>query len=233
MSCYRSYRSCSLMLLLAVASSPWAWAQAPSVQAIIDKSVEANQFDYKESPFFNYKETDKSAKGTKTYQVTMIDGTPYERLIAVNGEPEQAQQEMKKQEQAKAQRDAESPSERRERIANWEKGRRRDNEMMEQLTKAFNFKIVGQDKVGDFNVWQLKATPRPGYWPPNRNAQVLPGMEGQLWIDQKTYQWVKVTAQVIQPVAIEGFLARVEPGTRFELESLPSREVPGRLHIFP
>jgi hypothetical protein len=50
---------------------------------------------------------------------------------------------------------------------------------------------------------------------------VLPGMEGELWIDQKTYEWVKVTAHVIRPVSIEGFLARVEPGTRFEIEKTP------------
>ncbi len=70
-------------------------------------------------------------------------------------------------------------------------------------------------------MWMLKATPRPGYNPPNMETQVLPGMEGELWIDQKTYNWVKVTAHVIHPVSIEGFLAEVEPGTRFELEKSP------------
>jgi hypothetical protein len=70
----------------------------------------------------------------------------------------------------------------------------------------------------------LAATPRPGYNPPNMASQVLPGMKGRLWIDQKTFQWVKVTAQVIQPVTIDGFLAKVEPGTEFELEKAP---IPG------
>ena len=50
---------------------------------------------------------------------------------------------------------------------------------------------------------------------------MLPGMQGEMWIDQETYEWVKVTAQVIRPVSIEGFLARVEPGTRFEIEKTP------------
>ncbi len=212
------------MVLLAAAFSLGARAQEPSVEAIIQKSVEANQFDYKESPFFNYKETDKSAKGTRTYQITMIDGTPYQHLLEVNGEPlppDQAQRELKKQQQAKMKRDSESASEKRARIAAWGKSRRSDNQMMEQLTNAFNFKIVGEEKVREFNVWQLKATPRPGYQPPNRNSQVLTGMKGKLWIDEKTYQWVKVSAQVIHPVSIEGFLAQVEPGTRFELEKSP------------
>jgi hypothetical protein len=42
-----------------------------------------------------------------------------------------------------------------------------------------------------------------------------------MWIDQKTFQWVKVEAHVIHPVRIEGFLAEVEPGTRFEVEQRP------------
>ena len=46
-------------------------------------------------------------------------------------------------------------------------------------------------------------------------------MEGTLWIDRKTFQWVKVEAHVIHPVRIEGFLAEVEPGTEFEVEKRP------------
>src|SRR6185437_6415531 len=115
----------------------------------------------------------------KTYQVTMIEGTPYQRLIEINGKPISATQkadEMKKQEQAAAQRRAESPDQKKKRIADYEKGRQRDHDMMEQLTKAFNFKITGTRKLRGFDVWQLKATPRPGYNPPNMHAQVLPGM---------------------------------------------------------
>jgi hypothetical protein len=46
-------------------------------------------------------------------------------------------------------------------------------------------------------------------------------MRGEMWIDQDTYEWVKVTAQVIRPVSIGGFLAEVEPGARFEIEKGP------------
>jgi hypothetical protein len=200
-------------------------AQKPDVETIIQRSVEANQADFNAAPDFNYKERDRNSDGTsKTYQVTMIEGTPYQRLIEINGKPisaAQQAQEKQKQEQVAAQRRAESRDQQQKRIADFEKGRQRDHDMMEQLTKAFNFKITGTRKLRGFSVWQLKATPRPGYNPPNMHAQVLPGMQGQLWIDQKTYQWVKVTAQVIHPVSIEGFLAQVEPGTRFELEKSP------------
>jgi len=49
-------------------------------------------------------------------------------------------------------------------------------------------------------------------------------MEGELWIDKKTFQWIKVEATVIHPVSIAGFLAEVEPGTHFELEKMALEE---------
>lgn len=200
-------------------------APRPDVSQIIAKSVAANQRDFNAAPGFNYKERDRTADGgSKTYEVMMIEGTPYQRLIAVNGKPLSADQnaeEQKKLEQATADRRSESSADRQKRIEKYEKDRKRNNEMMAQLTKAFNFTLAGQRRVRGFTVWMLKATPRPGYNPPNMETQVLPGMEGELWIDQKSYNWVRVTAQVIHPVSIEGFLAQVEPGTQFELEKSP------------
>ena len=196
----------------------------PDVETIIQKSVEANETDFKAAPHFNYREEDRDGPNSKTYQVYMIDGSPYQRLIAVNGEPlskEQSAQEEKKLGQEKARRQAESGGGRKSRIAKYEKGRQRDHQMMQQLTKAFDFKLLGTRKLQSREVYLLKATPKPGYDPPTMETQVLPGMEGQLWIDTETYQWVKVTAKVIRPVSIEGFLAEVQPGTRFELEKMP------------
>ncbi len=206
---------------------PCAWApaaQQPDVQDIIQKSVAANKANFNAAPQFNWKERDHDGKDLKTYQVTMIEGTPYQRLLAINGKPlshAQEKEELRKQEQSAAQRRAESPEERRKRIDKFEKDRTRDNRMMQELTKAFNFTYIGHSKLRGFSVWMLKATPRPGYNPPNMETQVLPGMEGELWIDQKTDNWVRVTARVIHPVSIEGFLAQVEPGTRFEMEMSP------------
>ncbi len=214
------------LVLVCTCMSAWC-AQQPDVQSIIQNSVAANEADFKAAPEFNYKETDRAGKGSKTYQITMIEGSPYQRLIAINGEPlskEQQAAAQQKQQQEIQKRRSESSAEKEERIAKYEKDRKRDHEMMNQLTEAFRFTFIGEKKLRGFDVYVLKATPRPGYNPPNMETQVLPGMEGMLWIDQKTFQWVKVTARVIHPVSIEGFLARVEPGTAFELENGP---VPG------
>lgn len=217
------------MRKLALAITLIAFTAGSSAQndtrAIIQRSVEANAVDWKAAPDYDYFERDQQpGGGTKTYDELMISGSPYERLIAINGKPlspERQAEEQRKLDATVLQRRNESEWERAERIAKYEKDRKRDQLLMEQLTKAMDFVLVGQQKLNGYDVYVLKATPHPGYQPPNMECEVLTGMQGELWIDKKTFQWVKVQAQVIHPVSIEGFLAEVEPGTRFELEKMP------------
>jgi hypothetical protein len=194
------------------------------VKSIIQRSVAANQEDWKSSPEYSYFERDRNAEGTKTYRVLMLMGSPYRYLVAVNGmalSPADQNRERQKLDQVTAQRQNESEQQREERIGEYQKGRRRDHLMMEQLVDAFNFTLLGKQKLDGFNAYVLTAKPRPGYQPPNTETKALTGMQGKLWIDTKTFQWVKVMAQVVHPVNVEGFLATIEPGTRFELEKMP------------
>jgi hypothetical protein len=214
----------NLLLFALSATLGWAAHVQPDVKTIIERSVAANDKDFEAAPRFNYTEKDRTGGGTKTFRVTMIDGSPYRRLLAENGEPlskDRASDELKKQEQAAAERRAQTAQQRNKRIADYSKQRKSDHVMMSQLTQGFDFKMLGTHKLGKRTVWQLSATPKPGYQPPNMESQVLVGMKGEMWIDRNTYEWVKVTAEVIRSVSIEGFLAEVEPGTRFEIEKTP------------
>lgn len=212
-------------LLLALVTASLALpAEKPDAATIIQRSVEANNRDFKMAPLLNYKQRETTGGTVRTSQVSMIEGSPYQRLIAINGKPLDAAQEAaeeKKQQDAINRRKNESPAARKARIDKYEKDRERDEFMMSQLSEAFDFTLLGSHRVRGFNVWALKAVPKPGYKPPNMQAQVLPGMQGEMWIDQKSYQWVKVVAKVIRKVSIEGFLAQVEPGTEFEVEKSP------------
>jgi hypothetical protein len=208
-----------VVLLCSIAST----AQE-DVSSIIQRSVEANNRDWAAVPEFNNRERDRTKDGDKTYAVTMLYGSPYQRLIAVNGQPvspQKEKEEQKKYQQAVEQRKHESPDQRAARIAKYEAERKRDRNMLDQMTSAFDFHLVGERDLDGRRVYELKATPRKGYQPPNRDTQVLTGMEGTLWIDRDTFQWVKVEAHVTRPVKIVGFLAEVEPGTHFELEKKP------------
>jgi hypothetical protein len=97
----------------------------------------------------------------------------------------------------------------------------RDNRFIDEISNAFDFRMVGVQQLDHRQVYVIDATPRPGYHPPNTASEVLTGMKGRLWIDKSSYLWVRVEAEVMHTVSIEAFLAKVEPGTRFELERMP------------
>ena len=204
-------------------------ASLPATQddtaTIIRQSVQANLRDWNEAPHYDYFECDREENGdTKTYKTLMVFGTPYQQLVAENGKPLSPQlqaEEKRKLEAATAQRRQESQEERAKRIEAYETERKRDHLLMEQMTLAFDFKPMGEQEIRGRAAYVFKATPHAGYQPPNREAKALTGMEGMLWIDKKTFQWIRVEAHVVEPVSIVGFLARVEPGTRFELEKAP------------
>jgi hypothetical protein len=131
---------CSLLAALFLVS---AGVTQPDAQRIIEKSVVANDRDYRAAPGYNHTETDKGPHGNKTFQVTLIMGSPYRRLIAIDGEPlspSRMAQEERRQREVIARRSAETVGEREKRIAKDQKGRDRDRSMMEQLTKALTFR---------------------------------------------------------------------------------------------
>jgi hypothetical protein len=140
--------------------------------------------------------------------------TIIQRSVAANNRDWEAAGEAdqkRKLDDVISERKKESAQKRTERIAKYEAERKRDHSLMGELVKAFDFKLLGEQRLNGYDVYVLQAKPRPSYQPPDMETRVLTGMQGQLWIDKNTFQWVKVEAQVTRPVSIAGFLARVEP----------------------
>jgi hypothetical protein len=200
----------------------------PSAEEIVRLSVQTNERDWQAEPGFTFDDREVTNKGERetdeTHAVVMLDGSPYNRLIAVNGQPlsdEQQRQEMAKQQRELKRRCAESAAARRERIARYREERAHEHQLMAQMTIALEFTLSGEETIDGHRAYVLTATPKPGYRPIDRESKVLTGMQGKLWVDEEQYHWIKVEAEVIHSVSFLGFLARVEPGTRFELEKAP------------
>ena len=202
---------------------------APNPQEIVTKSVEVIRSDWAEAPKYSFLERDMESKrrapGTiKTFRVLMIDGSPYNLITAIGDEPlsprEQAAEQRKLQKEITKRRN-EPEHERQKRIAKYDKERSRDHQMLQEMVSAFEFHITGEAHVDGHPCWVLDAEPRPDYQPSSREGRVLKGMKGQLWIDKASNQWVKVHAEVVKPVSFFGFLAKVGPGTEFDLEQAP------------
>src|SRR5215472_7262817 len=58
-----------------------------SAATIIQRSAEANERDWLAAPKFDNSVRDRNKDGDKTYAVTMLYGSPYERVIAANNQP--------------------------------------------------------------------------------------------------------------------------------------------------
>ena len=204
-----------------------------NVPEIVQRSVAATDRNWKEAPNYVYTlhEVDKKldsdgnvkSETINTWEVMVLDGSEYKKLLARNGKPltpKQKAAEEKKYWAEKWRREHQSPSERATRIAKYEKERKQDHAMMHEMAVAFDYKLVGEGNVDGHDVYILDASPKPGYVPTSRETKVLTGMRGKLWVDKKTDQWVKVEAEVIHPVSFYA-VASVGPGTKFMLEQEP------------
>jgi hypothetical protein len=223
--------------LAAFASAAQSTA-APNASEIVRRSVAVNTADWKALPDYSfcarYRKSKVDAAGhakveeAKKYQTAMIGGSPYERLLEISNQPlspEQRQQEQAKFDREVARRENESPTQRQARVAKYQNERAEEHMLMQQMVEAFTFTMAGEQQVDGVECYVLDARPNPAYRPPVQKARVLLGMQGRLWIDKEHYHWVKVQADVISPVEFGGFVAKVKPGTRFELQQQPVGDV--------
>ena len=106
----------SAAVLLAVMMTGVAHTRAaPDADAIIRRSTAANRADWAAAPDFEYTEQVRDDEGAKTYAVVMLLGTPYKRLIEVDGHslaPDKREQEIRNLADERAKRRDESPSDR-------------------------------------------------------------------------------------------------------------------------
>jgi hypothetical protein len=198
-------------------------AEAPG--HIIQRAVELYDADWRATAQYDYCERDDDGGAPRTYDVTMEEGTPYKRLVAVSDRsipPSRSAEEQLKLERARADRRRESPSDRRKRLNAYQRTHARILALFDALPHALVFSAGGSAHVDSLDAYVLNGKPRPGYAPPTRDARALAGMNARFWIDMKTNQWTKLRASVIRPVSIVGFqLVRIEPETTIEMERGP------------
>jgi hypothetical protein len=150
---------------------PWmfypAWSRGDSslsADQIVQRSVTANNLDWKAAPNYAFTESDTIGKAGRTtrkkYQVLMIGGSPYRRLIAINAEPlpaAQARDEERKLQQEIGRRRNEGPGARRKRIAKYAQERRQDHELMREMTRAFDYKLLGNEMMNGHKCYAIEA----------------------------------------------------------------------------
>src|SRR5207247_340307 len=114
------------------------------------------------------------------------DGTPYERLVAINDQAlssSKERDEQQKLEKVIAKRRSESASQRIHRVAEYTREHDRVRGLFRELGRAFKFTLQGERRVESRLVYVLAATPRSDYTPPDVDARALTGMSAEFLID--------------------------------------------------
>jgi hypothetical protein len=198
---------------------------------IVRRAVEVdsrNQEIARNYTFLERQETRQldSADGVKqrdvrTWDITMLEGSHYRRLISRNDRPLSPAEEKKEQEKLQQSiegRRKETPEERERRLADWRRRQAKQHEPLREMLDAFDFHLAGEETLNGGPAWVIDATPKPGYKPKLPSAAYFPKIRARLWISQAGSQWVKVEAETLDTISFGGFLLRLAKGGHLTLE---------------
>lgn len=222
------YFSCWVVLAAGATAQAEEGADA---LAIVRKSVERDWFNFERARDYTYlqrmetRELDERGKAVKTrastFDVIILGGRPYRKLIAENDRPlgeKKAQEVQAAFDRELEKRSRESEKERRARAASEEKARQEGRAFLREIPEAFAFSLAGEERLDGLPVWMIDAKPKAGYRGKAKNWELLKKFQGRLWITQGDYQWVRVEAETIAPVSFGWVLARLQPGARLTFQ---------------
>ncbi len=169
------------------------------------------------------KEGNEKKTDIKAFQVLMIEGSHYRRLISRFDEPlspeEEASERLKLEEEI-ALRRKENEKKRAERIRRFDKRRNQTLDALLEIPDAFLFRLLGEDKVRGRPAYVIAVEPRPGYRPRSLKAKVYTELEGKIWIDRENTACVKVRVEMRDRVNLAWFLVRIHEGAEAEVENM-------------
>lgn len=155
------------------------------------------------------------------HDVTMLEGSPYERLVARDDHPLSPAEERKEQQKlAKntAERRTETAAKRAQRLAEYIERPEWQREAWRELPEAFDFRLATEEVWNGHNLYVIDATPRQGYQPRCRTARMLARVHAKLWVDKQDYHLVKGEVEVIDTISVGLFLVLVSKGSRASFE---------------
>ena len=203
------------------------WGQDPA--SIVRRSVQRDASNFERIQNYTFVERneerefgrDGKLKSTdiETYEILILGGRPYGRLIERKDQPLSLKDQRKEQEKLDkeaAKRQSESAADK----AREEKKRLEQRKFMRELPDAFNFTLAGVEQVSGLPAWVIEAQPKPGYRAVESRAKLFAKVRGKIWIDQTDYQWVKAEAEIISTLSFGLGLLRIAPGGRLAFEQV-------------
>ena len=222
-----------VLLAVSIAQLGAAPTAAPAdAREIVRRSIAAELENSKRAKNYTFlqrteeRELDESgqvkSKQSKTYDVTMLQGSNYRRLIERNDHPLLPKEEKKEQDKLRASlvdRRHETPAQREKRVSEYDNRPGRNRAMLNEIPEAFDFQFRAEEEVDSRPVYVIEGTPRAGYRPQNGDARILlPKLKLTVWIDKADFNWARINAEVIETITWGLCLFKMSPGARFELQ---------------
>lgn len=157
----------------------------------------------------------------KTYEVLQIYGEQVQRLIEKDDKPLSQKDAAKEEEKIQKlidKRKNESVADRKKREDRKEKDREEGRKFVTEVADAYNFKLIGSERVGGRDAWVIDGEPRPGFMPQMKQAKLLSKFHGRVWIDKGDLQLAKMDVECLDTISFGLFLARFHKGSRLMLE---------------
>jgi hypothetical protein len=218
-------------ILLFTACCAFSLAAADDPKEIVRRALQRNVHNDEISRQYTYLQRDDvrtldgagavKHRDLQMIDVTLLEGSPYRRLIARDDKPLPPQEEKKQREQLKRsieQRRNETPAQRQQRISDWDRKRNRERENLKEVPDAFDFRLAGEEQIDGVPVWVIDGTPHAGFKPKSREASYFPKVKGRIWVAKSDYTPVKIAVETLDTISIGAFLVRLAKGGHIGVE---------------
>ncbi|MBI5083688.1 MAG: hypothetical protein HZB13_03695 [Acidobacteria bacterium] len=193
-------------LLASIAVSLLAAQPAPTAGDLMARMREAEVKNRQQAAMFVYREdirhTETLSDGRVlmrdwvTYEVSMLEGEPYHRRVAIQGE------ELTEKEQALEEKRYRAVERYRQKTS-LEDRRRKHNAEEENRFKIdtrvvlehHTMRLLGEETVNGMKVWVVETQPRPGTRKPKRRAEWSLSQRLKYWIDQRSSLPIQLEAE--------------------------------------
>jgi hypothetical protein len=218
-------------------------AFAQDANEIIKRATDRDFLNFENRKNYTYQERTEvreydgkgklSKTDVETHEILILEGQPYEKLIARNDRPlsdKDVEKEQRKLDKEVDKRKRQTAAEK----AKLDKERLEEQKYLREFTDAFDFKVIGEEPVSGKPTWILSVTPKVGYKPKDSQAKMFTKLKGKVWIDKSEYHWVRAEGEAIDTLSFGFFLFRVAPGAYVSFEQVRVNQevwLPSRISV--
>lgn len=147
---------------------------------------------------FRFRLSKQAPKGSNVKEIVETKEGDVARLLETDGRPlspEAEQAEMDRLNNLLA-----HPEIQQHRFQKEQADSAHGDEMVSLLPDAFLYTADGMVQAAGGPCYRFRFRPNPAYNPPDREAEVFRGMEGELWVDQRQKRLVRIDAHLTSDV---------------------------------